>query len=204
MLSVNTTYELRSIFVPTTRIGTPTDGSNCIQPGHYISEASPDIVSGTKGKNHYNFKSEFETRRDKMVDQDFGRQNDPMSRPTLDSTPLGSNTTNGTTLSSDLIPVGTKSPKPTPLTLTTDSPGYPDPDPLLSDSSSKKSNYSNDTNSITSNKKKHEKKEKHWKYKKDDSSDPSSSNDSDSSYDSDYRRKRRKRKSDQKKDPMIS
>ena len=28
-----------------------------------------------------------------MVDQDFGRQNDPMSRPHLDSTPLGTTTT---------------------------------------------------------------------------------------------------------------
>ena len=40
-----------------------------------------------------------------MVDQYFGRENNPMSRPTLDSTPLGKNTTNGTTSPVDLIPV---------------------------------------------------------------------------------------------------
>ena len=48
-----------------------------------------------------------------MVDQDFGRQNDPMSRLTLDSTPLGKNTNNGTTSPIDSIPLGTKTPEPT-------------------------------------------------------------------------------------------
>ena len=77
--SVNTMDELRSVFVPTIRIGRPTDGSNCILTSHDMSEATADRVSGTKAENHYNFKSEFETRRDKMVDQDFGSPNDPMS-----------------------------------------------------------------------------------------------------------------------------
>ena len=97
-------------------------------------------------KYHYNFKSEFETRKEKMVDQDFGHQNDPMSRPNLDWTPLGTNTTNGTTPPIDSIPVGTKTPNPTPLTQPTEFPeqngishvsGDPDPDPSFSDSSSK-------------------------------------------------------------------
>ena len=86
-------------------------------------------LAGQSGKNHYNFKSEFETMRDKVVDQFFGSQNDPMSRPPLDSTPLGTNMTNGTTSPSDLIPVRTKSPKPMPLTLLTYLPGEPDLDP---------------------------------------------------------------------------
>ena len=53
--------------------------ANWLPSGHNISESTADRVSGTKAKNHDNFKSEFETRRDKMVDQDFGRQNDTMS-----------------------------------------------------------------------------------------------------------------------------
>ena len=143
-----------------------------------------------------------------MLDQDFGRKNDPMSQPPLDSTPLGRNTTNGTTSPSDSIPVETKLPKPTPLTLTTDSPALPTdlpvdryPDPSSSYSSN---NYNllNDTNSSKSNKKKRDKKEKCRKDKKDDSSDPSSSKDSDSSYNSDYRHKRSKRKINRKKDPI--
>ena len=77
--SIKTTDEIRSVFVPTARIVRPTDGSNWLPPGHDISEATEDRVRGTKARNHYNFKSEFETRRDKMVDQYFGRQNDPMS-----------------------------------------------------------------------------------------------------------------------------
>ena len=113
-----------------------------------------------------------------MVEQDFGRQNDSMSRPTVDSThmsrpplnsnPPGTNMTDRTTTQSDLVPVGTKSPKHTPLTLTMDSPtiptnlpeenvksnvlGDPYPDPSFSDSS-KKSNLSNVTNSSKSKKK---------------------------------------------------
>ena len=41
-----------------------------------------------------------------MVDQDFGRQNKPMIRPPLDSTPFGINVTIGTTSPIDSIPVG--------------------------------------------------------------------------------------------------
>ena len=81
---VNTTDELGSVFVPTTRIGRPTDGPNWLLTGNDISEATADIVSGTKANKHYIFKSEFGTRIEKMIDQDFGRQNDPMSQPTLD------------------------------------------------------------------------------------------------------------------------
>ena len=78
-----------------------------------------------------------------MEDQDFGRQNDPMSRPTLDSTPLGTKTTNGTTSPIDSIQVGTKTPDPTPLTRPTEFPYQniklhvpqdPDLDPSSSDS----------------------------------------------------------------------
>ena len=127
--SVNTTDKLGSVFISTDIIGRPEDVSNCIPPGNDISEATTDRLSGTKAKKHYNFKIEFKTRRDKMVDQYFGRQNDPMSRLTLDLTPLGTNTTNGTTLPSDSIPVGIKSPKPASPALPTDLPGDPDPDP---------------------------------------------------------------------------
>ena len=55
--SVNTTYELGSIFIPTTRSEMPTDGSNWLPPGHDISEATADRASRTNAKNHYNFKN---------------------------------------------------------------------------------------------------------------------------------------------------
>ena len=200
LYSVNTTDELGS---PTSKIGRMTDGSKWIPPGHDISETIADRVIGTKAKNHHNFKSEFETRRDKMVDQYFGRQNDPMSQPNLNSTPLGTNKNNKTTSPIDSIPVITKMPEPTPLTRRTELseqngkahvPGDPDPEKSLSELSSKKSNSSNDSKSNKSKKKKRDKKKKRQEYKKYDSSDPSSRDDSDSSYDSDYRCKRRKRK----------
>ena len=87
---------------------------------------------------------------------------------------------------------------PTPLTRTKELPDHftispkkngkanvpndPDPDPSLSDSSSKEQ--------------KPDKKKKRRKYRKDYSSYPSLSDDSDSSDDSDYRRKERKRNID--------
>ena len=79
-------------------------------------------MSGTKSKNHFNLKSEFETRREKMADKDFRRQNSSMSQPLLDSTPLYTKTTNGTTSPIESIPVGTKMPEPTPMTRTTELP----------------------------------------------------------------------------------
>ena len=188
---VDTTDEIGSVFAPTTRIGSATHGSDWIPRSHCISEATVDRVSAVKSKNHYNFKSEFETRKNKVVNQDFGRQNDHMSQPPLESTPIGTNTTNGSTSPSDSIPAGKKSPNPTPLTVPTESPslptylpGDPYPDPSLPDSS-KKCNLLNDTNLSKSKKKKRDKKKKHRKDKKFDLSDPSSINDPDSSYDSD-------------------
>ena len=78
-----------------------------------------------------------------------------MSRPPLDSTPFGTNTTNGTTSLIESIPVETRITEPTPQKLQTDSPKLPmdlpnqngkahvpgnlDPDPS-SDSSSKNIN----------------------------------------------------------------
>ena len=131
------------------------------------------------------YKSDFETRRGEVVDQYFRRQNNSMSRPPLDLTPLGTNTNNGKTLPMDSIPIRTKSPEPTPLTLPTDSPtlptnlpeqngklhvpGDPDPDPSSLDSSSKKSNSPNDKNYSKSKKKKRDKKKKRRKHKKADS-----------------------------------
>ena len=73
----------------------------------------------TRSEQNYNAKTDFETRRE---NQDFGRQNNSMSRPPLESTPLGTNTNNRSTSPIDLIPVGTKMPDPTPLTPPTDLP----------------------------------------------------------------------------------
>ena len=73
---VNTTDKLVSVIVPTTRFIRPTNGSDCLQPGHDIEEATADIASEKKAKNHYNIKSDFETMREI---QDFERDNISMS-----------------------------------------------------------------------------------------------------------------------------
>ena len=162
LLSVDTTDELGYLFASTNRIGLVIHGSEWLPLSHCISEATADRVIGTKSNNQYNFKSEFRTRRDKVVDQYFGRQNDPLSQPPLYSTPLGKNTTNITTSPIYLIPVGTKSPKPTSPALPMYLPGDSDPDPSFSDSS-KKSNSSNGNDSIKPKKKKRNKKKKRQK-----------------------------------------
>ena len=109
----NTTDEMGSVFIPTARVGRPIDGSNWIPPEYDISEATADRVSKTMANNGYNFKSDFETRKDIQY---FGRQNDPMSPPTFDSTPFGKKTTNGTTSPIESITFKKKMPEPTPLT----------------------------------------------------------------------------------------
>ena len=113
LLSIHTSDELRSVFIPTTRIRTLTDGSNWLLPVHWIGNVTADRVSRTGSDKYYNAKTYFETRKG---NQYFGRQNDSMSQPPLESTPLGTNTTNGTTSHIDLIPVGGETPEPTPLT----------------------------------------------------------------------------------------
>ena len=86
----------------------------------------------------------------------------------MDSTTIGTNTTNGTMSPIDSLPVGTKIPDPTPLTRPKELseqngkshiPDDPDPDPSLSDSSPKK--------------KKRDKMKESRKHRKYDLSDPS-------------------------------
>ena len=59
LLPVNTTDKLRSVIFPTTIAGRPTNGSEWLQYGHDIEEATSDRVRETKEKNHYNFKSDL-------------------------------------------------------------------------------------------------------------------------------------------------
>ena len=108
LLSVHTSDELGSVFITTTRIGSLTDGSNCLAPGHCIGEVTADILSGTSPEQNYNSKSDFETRRGGVVNQDFGRQYNSISRTHLDLTPLGTNTNNITMSPIESSPVETK------------------------------------------------------------------------------------------------
>ena len=156
LLSVHTSDELGYVVILTNRIRKPTGGSNWLLPGHFIGEVTADRVIKTGSEQNYNARTDFETRGG---NQDFGRKNNSMSQPPLDSTPLGTNTTNVTMSPIDLIPVRTKTPDPTPLTLTTDFPeknrklhvpGDPDPDPSFPDSSSNTSNSSKNSNSSKS------------------------------------------------------
>ena len=104
LASVHTPDKLGSVFIPTTRIGMQTDGSNWLPTSNCIGEVTLDKVSRTGSEQDYNVKTDFETRRE---NQNFGRQNKSMSRQFLDSTPLGG-TTNRTTSPIESIPVEKK------------------------------------------------------------------------------------------------
>ena len=92
-------------------------------------------MSGTGSEQNYSYKTDFETRR---KNQDFGRQNISMSRPPLESTTFGMNTTNGTTSPIDSIPVSTKTTYPIPLTRPMDFSTRPTESPTQPTDSSKR------------------------------------------------------------------
>ena len=89
--SVYTPDELDSVFIPSTIIRRPTDGSNWLPPGYIIFKVTSDRKSRTRSEQNYSAKTDFETRSE---NQYFGRQNNSMSQPPLDSTPLGTNINN--------------------------------------------------------------------------------------------------------------
>ena len=166
LLPVHTSDEFGSLFILTTRIVRPADGSNWLLPVHLIGEGTEDRVSRMGSEQNYNVKTDFEIRRE---NQDFGPQNNSMSQPILELTPLSTNTTNGTTSPTDSIPVEGEMPEPTTLTQPTEFLekngkghvlGDPDPDPSFSDSSPNKYNLLNNRNSSKSNKSKRDKKKK--------------------------------------------
>ena len=90
--AINAADELGSSKKPATRVGRPTVGSNWSAPGHVFGEVTAVVMSETRSEPKYSYKNYFETRRKNL---DFGRQNISMGRPTLDSTPFGTSTTNG-------------------------------------------------------------------------------------------------------------
>ena len=108
---VNLFVEFNAFGTPDTRVRRPTDVSHWSTPGHVFLEATLVRMSGTRSELNYSYKTNFGIRRE---NQDFGRRNNLMSQPPLESPRFGTNTTNITTSPIDLIPVGRKTPDPTP------------------------------------------------------------------------------------------
>ena len=124
LTSVNTTNKLGYVSVPTTRVRRPKISSDGIRHGHNTEEATADRVRETIANSDYILKSDFENMSEI---QDFGWENISMSWPKmLDPTPL--------TRTKELPDHFTISPKKNGKA---NVPNDPDPDPSLSDSSSK-------------------------------------------------------------------
>ena len=108
--AINKLDEFRIFGTPATRTRRPTYGSRWYALDHVFGEATAAGMSETRLEQDYRYKNDFEIWRE---NQDLGRQNNSMSRPPLESTPIGTNTTNSKTSPIDLIPVRTKTPNPT-------------------------------------------------------------------------------------------
>ena len=111
--SVNTSYEFDILGTPATRIIRLTNEFHWSAMDNVFGEATYVRTSAARSNQNYRYKTDFEIWRE---NQDIGRQNILMSPLTLDSTPIGMNTTNRKTSKLDLTPIGTKTPEPTPLT----------------------------------------------------------------------------------------
>ena len=115
--SINTLNESGVLGTPVTRIRRPTDGSHCTTPDNFFGEETEVGMSAAKLDHEYIYKTDFEIWKE---NQEFGRQNISMSQPSLESTPIGTNTTNLTTSHLESTPIGKKMPDPNPLTRPTD------------------------------------------------------------------------------------
>ena len=60
LLYIHTPYGLRFVFIPTTRVRTPRDGSKLLLPGHRIGEVTLDRVIRMGSEQDYNSKNDFE------------------------------------------------------------------------------------------------------------------------------------------------
>ena len=103
--AINTLNESGVIGTTVTRIQRPTDGSHWSVPDHVFCEATAVGMSASKSDHDCNYKTNFEIWRE---NQEFERQNVSTSRPFLDSTPIGTNTTNTKTSHLESTPIGTK------------------------------------------------------------------------------------------------
>ena len=113
LVSIHTSEKLGSVLIPTTIIITQTGYPNWIPDSHSIVEVAADRVIRIGSEQNYNDKTDFKTWR---INQDFGRQNNSISQTHLNSSPIGTDITKGTTSPIDSITFGTTTPKPTPLT----------------------------------------------------------------------------------------
>ena len=90
----NALDEFNPFSTPTTRVRRLTDGSHCSATGSVFGEVAVVGMSRIRSEQNYSYKTDFLIRRG---NQDFGLQNNSMSRPPFDLTPIGMETTNGTT-----------------------------------------------------------------------------------------------------------
>ena len=154
LLAINKLDESSTLSTPSMRIRYPLDGSHWSLLDHVLGEATTLVMSAWKSDHDYNYKTEFQIWKE---NKEFERQNISMIWPPLDSTHVGTNTSNAKISHLDLTPVGTKNPYPQATNTTngivkTEKKGREhipedlESDPSPSDSSMSESDSSNDRN----------------------------------------------------------
>ena len=99
-------FDLSSgLSAPATRIRRLTDGDHWSASNPAFVETKALGVSGAKSDYDYNYKTDFQIWKE---NKEFERQNILMTRPPLESTPIGAITSNLKLSHLDSTPVGTK------------------------------------------------------------------------------------------------
>ena len=149
--TINTLDERGVLGTPATRIQRPTDVYHWSASYHVFVEATAVVMSAEKSYHDYNYKTDFDIWGG---NQEFERQNIPMSQPRRYSTTIGRKKKNTKTSHLDLTPGGTKISYPKPLTQPTESSKCivkyhisedPESDLSSSDTSSSESDLSDDS-----------------------------------------------------------
>ena len=88
--TINALDESSGLVIPATIIQKPMDGSHWSAPNHVFGGTTELGVSEAKSDYDYNYKTEFQIWKE---NKEFERKKKLMSRPPLDSTHIGTNTT---------------------------------------------------------------------------------------------------------------
>ena len=102
--AVNTSDEVNILGTPATRIISSRDRSHRSDTDILFCKPTAVRMSATRSEHNYSY-TDFQIWRE---NQDFGRQNNPMSQPPLDLTTIGTNMNKVKTSQFDLIPIRTK------------------------------------------------------------------------------------------------
>ena len=106
--TVDALYKGAGLWNPATRFGSPMDVSHWSAPDH-IFEKNTVVGDAVSAKSHYNHKTYFDIWKENM---EFESQKNARSRTPLESTPVGTKTSDKKIPFLDSTPIGVKTSDP--------------------------------------------------------------------------------------------